>query len=38
MLTSSSFLWYSRKHEQFCATIQTKRDYYFLDQVLQQTD
>jgi hypothetical protein len=38
MLTSSSSLWYSREHEQFCAPIQTKREYYFLDQVLQQTD
>jgi hypothetical protein len=38
MLTSSSSLWYSRKHEQFCAAIQTKREYSFLDQVLQQTD
>jgi hypothetical protein len=38
MLTFGSSLWYSREHEHFCAPIQTKREYYFLDQVLQQTD
>ena len=38
MLTPTSFLWYSREHEQFCAPIQTKQEYYFLDQVLQRTD
>jgi hypothetical protein len=38
MMTSSSSLWYSREHEHFCAPIQTKPEYYFSDQVLQQTD
>ena len=38
VLTSSSSSWNISEHEQFCAPIQTKQEYSFLDMVLQQTD